>query len=403
MFPNRDQSLKVNYSKCVLCQKSKNDGVSGDIINPMKSRNITPQRSYELIVEILTKADRNCALPFYLSRLLKNENVASELQHNKAIWHKACRLKYSKKFDTSEQESTSAFNISFQDAGSPLTKTLLPTGQKICLFCDNSVIDPKFHNLSKITTYEKIKESSQELQDDELLNKLGTSINDLKTVNYHLQCITRLYNRSRLNEKQTSKPDAETELKKEAYFEICLHIERTLLDDYNAIFCLVDLKDFFVKIMDRLGISAIKKNSLLSHLNIEILKTFPLLQEFKFKGATFFAKQSAISSAIAYKWHHINNDDDFVFSKAAKIVRKDMLGLQPRNDNNLIQQEESISKKLKKLMTMILEGNKVGKKSKSNQAVLSVCQIIQYNTRKRSGPSGLKKRHQIEHETPLTR
>lgn len=397
MFSNRDNFLNINYSKCILCQKNKNDGVNGVIVNPMKSRNRKPQESYELIIEILTKNNRRCTLPFYLSRLVNIDNAAFNLQQNKAIWHKACRSKYCKPLQTSIQENASASNINCQVENA----NTMPSEYKICLFCDESIIDT-FHTLSKITTYDKIKKSAEDLQDNDLLQKLGTSMNDLKTRNYHLQCISGLYNRWRLNEKRISNSNTDVKLRKEAYLEISLYIERIILDDDKAIFCLEDLKGFFVTVMNRLGISTIDQVPLLSHLNTEILKNFPLLKKFKSKDGTFFAKESAISSAIAYKYKHSNNDEDFTLSNAATIARKGIHALQPRNDSNLIQQEKSISKELQKLMTMIVEGNTSGKKIKPNQAVLSVCQIIQHNTRKRSG-SGMKKRHQTEYETPLTR
>lgn len=399
MFPNRDYSKNINYSKCILCQKSSKD-LSGGVIDPMKARNQKPEDCYKLLIEILTKCDRYCTLPFYLSLLVKSDNAASILQENKAIWHKACRLKFGKNSRQSSPTNSLDTNIVSQ---SGQENNVNSKGIKICLFCNNTKIITEYHAITKQTTYEKIKKTAQYLQDSDLLTKLGMNISDIKTINYHLECISILYNQLKSKNKRATSSSTDVNLKKEeAYVHMCVYIERMLLDEDQTIFRLADLKDWITLAMNRLDISANDQTSALSGLKARILQTFPLLREFKSKCGIFLAKEVAISSAIAYKWQH-TNDKDFILSESATIVRKDMADLQPRSDSDLIHQEESVSKELQKLMTMILQGNKSINKTNSNQAVLSVCQIIQHNTRKRSGSSGIKKRHQVQYETPLTR
>ncbi|KAK3878708.1 hypothetical protein Pcinc_016655 [Petrolisthes cinctipes] len=99
------------------------------------------------------------------------------------------------------------------------------------------------------------------------------------------------------------------------------------------------------------------------------------------------------------------SEDALILSKAAMIVRKDILshkGFTFTGSFSAQCQEDSLPSSLKALVSMILNGSNLKDQSKNDsQATLTIGQTIVFNTKKRTSHSAGKPRHTLERAPPL--
>lgn len=131
---------------------------------------------------------------------MKYDNPSEIMSKNSALWHKSCRLKYSK---TKAEKLTSA-NIEIPSSSSSsnqasntrssrsTTVNTSDTTNLKCFFCN--IADEDLHQVTTLNTDRKIRAAAEYLNDHDLLAKLSQGDLIALAARYHLKCLIHLCN-----------------------------------------------------------------------------------------------------------------------------------------------------------------------------------------------------------------
>ncbi|KAK3883112.1 hypothetical protein Pcinc_012540 [Petrolisthes cinctipes] len=158
--------------------------------------------------------------------------------------------------------------------------------------------------------------------------------------------------------------------------------------------------------MTRLEELNINKQVNKTRLKDRLLEKFPEAQEQSYGKNSVLVFKEDMKNIVHNAVKTLNfSEDALILSKAAMIVRKDILshkGFTFTGSFSAQCQEDSLPSSLKALVSMILNGSNLKDQSKNDsQAKLTIGQTIVFNTKKRTSHSADKPRHILELEPPL--
>jgi len=148
-----------------------------------------------------------------------------------------------------------------------------------CIFCEKGFDEGDLHKVLTLGTNVHTQKMLTELQDTQLLAKIGT--NDLATqeIKYHLKCLTKLRNRYR-SHKRKSQPQQQGVIdgmmsESRVFIELITYTEK-FVDSGMLLFRLADLHTLYINLLGDLGI---RKTVNKTRLKNDILKHFSEAQE----------------------------------------------------------------------------------------------------------------------------
>ncbi|VDI03322.1 Hypothetical predicted protein [Mytilus galloprovincialis] len=173
-----------------------------------------------------------------------------------------------------------------------------------------------------------------------------------------------------------------------------------------TIFRLADLLNMYTNRLEQFGIDTSKRlNS--THLKDRILAAIPDLEAHKQGRDVLLIFNEDIGKAIKQALASNYDDEAIILSKAAKIVRKDMMETNTsfKGFFETDCQKKSVPQSLKTLIGMILGGPNIETQSGNfieAQCTLTIAQLLQFNfSVRRRKESSMQSSHSTDREPPL--
>ena len=406
LTPPATAVLETDWTKCVLCQHDKND----KLLCPANSKKQgSIGAGYISLAENVTAfCDAGClTTTLDISRINDGDGVEATLQRHAAKFHNTCKLEYSntrlqraikrKNTDTQSCEENADFKKPCREQHSRQK-----SNSSLCLFCEKpgSSSDPLHEAMTRVIG-ERVKRCATKILDKQLLAKVSSGDLVASEAKYHAKCLVALYNAAagaKTSEQNDNCEGGVAEISyPRAFAELAAFIEDALAEreEQTPIFKLSDLVTLYTDRLTQLGVSSPCVHS--TRLKERILAMFPELQAFKEGRDVLLMSNDDVGTALRQACENDADDDAYVLARAAQIVRKDILNASTKFSVNC--QSEAVPLSLQTLVAMLCHGANITEQSHT-QALLSICQLIVFNSSVRSGMKQ-HRRHSKSREPPL--
>jgi hypothetical protein len=405
---NNDKK-SMNWSKCILCQKDNDENLQCP--STIRNNN-TNEIGYISLANDLQKCSELNYNPILIETDLLDEGqgIAETLANHKAKWHKLCRNKYSKlKWQRVEQKRTAIKSSLESEMCTPAKITRKSSGdagryQKgTCFFCNTST--DKLHQVTTFEMDKTVRKYAYDTLDTGLLAKLSSGDLVSQEAMYHLKCYRELFHNARSQYYNAETNTSNSQMHGIVLAELISYIQDCHSESEDIkIFKLSDLARLYSNRLQQMGVFTDTPLNV-THLKNRILANIPDLEAHK-QGREIHLVFNADLGKLLTKVNGFD-DDAVILSKAATIVRKDLLEHNYQEfggkfDENC--QESSIPQSLKSLIAMILGGPNIETQSAKfveTQAILSIAQLMRFNIAVRRRKNSLNPYHLKQHETPL--
>ena len=279
------------------------------------------------------------------------------------------------------------------------------TQQMSAFFCENASASEPLHEASTFHLDDRVRKCSHILQDERLLAKLSAGDMIAQEAKYHLGCLTTLYNKAAAVQDKGQEDNAEKVSHGIALAELLVYIDEARMDETVApVFKLADLCRLYSARLKQLGAEQDDRPHS-THLKNRILAHFPDLTAHKQGRNVLLAFNKDLGSALRKACVRDYDDEAICLTKAANIVRREMLKLQATftGSFDVNCQVKSVPQSLLALVAMILDGPNIESQGCDGvtQATASLAQLLQYNTSTRRRPGSTGAYHCKERQTPL--
>ena len=253
---------------------------------------------------------------------------------------------------------------------------------------------------------DRIRRCATKLLDEKLLTKVSSADLIVSEAKYHAKCLVALYNaaaRSKMSEKSEEKSMEKYYAR--AFAELLAFIEETLgnTEEHTPVFKLSDLIRLYKDRLVQLKVISPSVHS--TRLKDRILAHFPELQTFKEGHDILLMSNEDIGSVLRQVCENDADDEAYVLSRAAQIVCKKILNKTTQFDDVFPAncQVDVISPSLQTLVAMLCHGASITEQSLAtqNQALLSICQFIIFNSLSHSCKRTSTTQHNKAREPPL--
>ncbi|VDI23212.1 Hypothetical predicted protein [Mytilus galloprovincialis] len=221
---------------------------------------------------------------------------------------------------------------------------------------------------------------------------------------YYVKCLTHLYNRAR--PLKISDESSDNRIHGIVFAELLMYIEESRIDsDVIPIFKLADLTRMYTSRMEQFGLeTSARVHS--TDLQNRILAAIPDLQAHKQGRDVLLLYNDDVGAAIKQATRTNYDDEAILLSKAAQIVRKDMMAMQYIFNGTFKTgcQQNSVPQSWKTLVGMILGGPNIKMQSSNSieaQTTLTISQLLQFNSSIRRRKDSSTVFHSTEREPPL--
>jgi hypothetical protein len=170
------------------------------------------------------------------------------------------------------------------------------------------------------------------------------------------------------------------------------------------IFKLSDLLKLYTDRLRHLGVEVTGRIHS-SDLKDRILANVPGIRAYKQGRDVLLSFDDDVGFALMNSSVDNCDDEAICLAKAAQLIRRDVLGMQATFDGSFSKgcQEQAVPKSLVALIAMVMDGPNIMNKvtEKVRQAMLSMAQLLQYNSYVKRRPSSTGTHHNKNRETPL--
>ena len=415
-MPETSPVLENDWKKCVICQADKNE----KLVCPADSRKQDVGTGYVSLAKDVTAFNNAGCLPKTLdmSRINDGDGLEATFELHRAKLHKSCRLQNSKpKLERVMKRKNTAVESSTTCVDKKPRREQVSGKQNrsnnglLCLFCEEpaSPSDPLHEAMTKVIG-ERVKRCATKLLDEKLLVKVSYGDLVASEAKYHAKCLVALYNaadRVKTSE-QTESRTTESHYAR-AFAELVAFIDDTLTDreERSPVFKLSELVHLYRERLVQVGVSSQCVHS--TRLKDHILASFPELQAFKDGRDVLLTSNEDIGSTL---WQACENDpendpenDADILAQAAQIVRKEVLNTITQFNGTFSTscQVRYLPQSLQTLVGMLCDGASITEQSLAtqNQAQLSTCQLIVFNSLLRPKKRTPNTRHNKSREPPL--
>ena len=415
-------SVGLDWGMCIICQSEQK---SEKVRCPANNNNkLEAFRAYETFSETLVQFQGLDSLP---SGSVLGQFIASGVdaktafQQNAAKWHRSCYIKYNANELSRAQkrkrviETETDMSLAGDDTlclENKLTRSQANTFDPKSYSCFFFEQPAPLGTLSSVSTFEldqKIRICVHGVKDTRLLAKLSGAENDLiaSEAKYHLKCLVSLYNRQRAMKNEQNGRFKNTVCEGIALAHVVRFIVDTMANtlDSHPVLKMPDLKKMYMSKLHELLCSDDTCKCTYVHdtrLRERILCHIPDLYAQKVGKSYVLLSNSEVGNAVRRICESDCDDDALVLSKAAAIVRKEMLSHTHYFQGSFHKrcQEESIPPSLLALVEMIL--NPIGLETVETHAqpALTIAQLLQFNVAVKAKHSTVV-RHTKSREPPL--
>ena len=385
----------IDWNLCALCQERK----TAPSVCPAKC-NDKNVNGYEIMgnkLEIIhnANADFNAPMEF----LCGIEGFEKTLSEHQAWWHKSCRLKVDKMISTISEPKEDNVKSTITTRGINFDKRTRSQDKSMkesdrCFFCGKDGEGSKdFHNAMTKEVTEKVRSALRICEEFQLLAKIADT--DLIAIDakYHHLCLVSLYNRTRDKETRQN-VDHHKRLEALAYEQTKAHIEAYYESRENTdqakIFPMSHLCNIYKGFLEQYGLPTYVHTSRLSE---QLLKDLPYMTAVKQGKDKILIFKDDIGEAIKIACSDGDyNKEARNLIKAAKILRQEILLMKTNFDGRLESPDKTVPEILKSFFKMIIKGNE------NQQNVLTLAQLLCFNTKKRFSQNATHHRHTPERE-----
>ena len=313
----------MDWQLCFICQKNTNEELKCPLKIHGSGDKSAPYKSFLDRVKIFKEVS---SLPLPLSHLEDNTGL-DDLVANRASWHKSCYGKFSNDKIERARKRTAA-----TDSEVPCSEVKrVRSARKLldnnaCLFCeDNSGVLHEFLTMDADTN---VRIMAADLQDTALLAKIGGGDLHALEAKYHMACLTRLRNshRSLKREKQelSSYTIEEKKIKARALTELLSYIEASVEEGVGC-FKLSELRILYETRLSNFGISKEINKVRFREL---LLTHFPDAQAHNDGKNILLIFKHGMQKILKQACQQNVESDAMILSKAAKIIREEMINFQ---------------------------------------------------------------------------
>lgn len=251
---------------------------------------------------------------------------------------------------------------------------------------------------------EKLVRASEALSDSKLISMQVAGDFISNGAKYHKICLTTYFNRwrSKINyeENQLSfSTESEKENKALALAELIDFMESTKLNDSSVVFKLSDLTKAYFQ---HLNLTEENCNIHSTRLKEKLMAIFPDLQEYSDGKEVYLIFKEDICNTIKSSIKDQESEAP-ILAKAVSIIKREIKqkSFQFQGHFSDDDQTSSISSSLMSLLKMITSGSRCEINPEKDQAVLSIAQIIMFNTKERPSLNSKFSRYNSSKEQPL--
>lgn len=398
----------LDWSLCCLCQILTNERLQC----PGESKRVDAGAGYFTIENNLQGFLEygNWPLSVDISSLDDGTGIANTLAKNQAKWHASCRLKCSasrlarlEKNEIANSSQNQGVKYTRYKHGTNKTTSILK-----CFFCEEpEAKNAPLHECSTKTITERVWKCAVKLNDQRLIAKLSAGDMVAQDAKYHARCLVKLYNASNRNSEEDIE-DSEEIAHGIALAELISYIEEARSADETVlpVFKLSNLAKLYAGKLEELGVKVVDRIHS-TRLKERLLANVIGLCEYKVGRDIMLTFSDDLGSFIKSSFLEDCDDVGLCFTKCAKTIRQEMLRMTSQFSGSFPAgiQEDSVPKSLLALLSMIMNGTSIesfNNPSEGNQPVLSIAQLIHYNTYKKRRKSSTDTiYHSKERETPL--
>ena len=390
----------MDWSLCILCQDpEESEPLKCPLNAPGKGDKSIPYQTFLDRVRCFKELD---VLPLPLTHFPANIEV-QDLVQNKAKWHKICHLKFGQeKLEKARKRNATDTEAECSNRSEP--KRFCPPRHSLdkekCIFCEES--SGKLHQFSTLEADSSIRAIAKDLENMSLLAKIeGGDLIALES-KYHLSCLTSLRNRHRSYLRETGENSGaliqEKKIMARAFAEVLAHIE-ALVTEGNVLFKFSELRALYER---RLRFFGIPKEINKVRFKEQILSHFPEAQAQSDGKNGFLVFEKGMQQIMKNATNSSFEDDAITLSKAARIIREDILNSNVAEFNgsfNADCQQQSVPTNVKYFVSMLLNGCTI--EDQDSQSCLTISQMIVFNCKKRLSKGSHYHSRKFEPPLPL--
>ena len=400
-----DQDLPLtDWKLCCLCQKE--DGAP--LLCPINSKN--NKSGYESLAINVQEFKKIDSVPMNISldRLDEGQGVAKILLLHKAVYHKACYLKFAN--DKLKRAQKRALDGAIQSSPKKTRKSFdTSTQEPKCFFCGE--LGGQMHRASTKNNDSHVRECATKLCDTSLLAKLTTSDMHALDAKYHRKCLIALYNRARKHYNDEIDDSDHKAMSNEsvALAELVSYIEELSQDvGIVPVFKLSEMTKLYTERLRQLGVEVSSRiNS--TRLKERLLSAVPDLRAHVKGKEIFLTYENDVGNVINLACENNFDSDAMILAKAARIVRRELFDQKRHFTGSFSKdcQREAVPNVLSSLIRMILEGpnikNHTNIEDDRSKAAYVLSQLLIFNSIRFSSTSSTTSviRHNADRETPL--
>ncbi len=290
------------------------------------------------------------------------------------------------------------------------TNTEAPVNS-LCFFCDKPEgkihMYKHWHKASTFHVHNNVTEAAKTLNDTLLLGKLSAGDMMAQDAYYHGSCLTTLYKKAANTKRIETKNAKDEQSYGIAFAELCSHIEeKRLSSEISPVFRLRDLVQIYQKRLAQLGVEELNRVHS-TRLKYRIQSHFTDMDSFNEGKNVILAFRDDIGAVLKNACNRDFDDEGIILAKAAQIVRRDILQMESSVFSGTFEdqcQQDAVPTSLTTLITMVLGGPNIETQSQNlveMQSVLSIAQLIQYNSTVRRRIGSTASYHTKSREPPL--
>jgi len=420
------QKVYFDWDKCIFCQKTQK---SLKLTCPAHSKRSDVGSGYKSLAEKIKQFQEYGLPPEVNLRILdEGDGVEATCSRHKACWHKTCigRVLHTTTLSRlSVPANDSSQPLPLSDSDSPPRKrtTRHASGSvsvaytDVCFFCENTGSDLRQVMTQKVDS--RVRECAALLGDTMLQGKLLTGDMIATEAKYHPGCLLALYEQASRKQNTTDtgeqahprNPNIEPEslalAEVIAYIEDCKLVERT-----PSVFKLSDLINMYSSNLERYSGSPIAKVHS-TRFKDRLLESCPYLTAAVHGRDVLVTFDEHVGHALHRLTEHADAEAVHMMH-VVKLLRDAIFSASFHFEGSFESncQIESIPKMLLNFVNMLLEGPGCINSS-TNQAALSISQLIVFNAIQRQRPhvasvdvddtahKRFSTRHSSSQETPL--
>ncbi len=413
---SRPTITKTDWERCLICQSESSE----KLVCPANSTRKDKHAGYQSLVDDILRYSTIGQMPCNLDTSRLREDQQDEFTtfvQKRAKYHKSCRNKFDLHHFNRAQSTTDKdtkvplVSASAKSIGTRSSYKSKNFQDKLCFFCELDDTNESLHLATTFQLNSNVKKAAIELQDTKLIAKLSEGDMVAIEAKYHRSCLVALYNRQRRIHRKLDQPDDDKSLIHGIVLSQIIEYIKMLFEtaDVAPVFKMSNLVSLYCKRLHHYGIEVIKRDVHSTRLKDNILKHIPELEEQKLSSHDVYLSFKKDTAKAVFTACHNSEDDGMVLFHAANVIRKELFKSFPCFDGSFYEgcKEDSVPNMLLTFVRMILEGGNIESanlqsEDNSNEAALSISQLIRFNALKgkRSAEANSQK-HSLERETPL--